>query len=187
MTVQGFHVFDSPIGPLTLAWSADGVTHLRLTAGDLEASRCSAQTRFGCAEGEPTAAAAAVRDGVLRMLAGEQVSFTDAPFDFGDAPAFDEAVWRAFARIPPGRTATYGEIAAQIGAPGEQRRVGHALGRNPIAVATPCHRVLGADGKPGGFSAPGGIETKLRLLNLERRLFGAGDGLFDDLPLAVRR
>lgn len=127
-----------------------------------------------------------MRDDVLRMLGGEPVLFTDAPFDFAGAPAFDQAVWREIARVPPGRTATYGEIAGRIRAPGEQRRVGQALGRNPIAVATPCHRVLGADGKPGGFSAPGGVATKLALLNLEARLFGAPDDLFGGLPLAVR-
>lgn len=186
MSPLGFHVFDSPVGVLTVAWSAAGVVRLRLPDGDAEAARYRARQRLGCEEAPPSPEAARVRDGVVRLLAGEPVSFTDAPFDFGDAPAFDQAVWRAIAGISPGRTATYGEIALAIDAPGEQRRVGQALGRNSIAIATPCHRVLGADGKPGGFSAPGGVDTKLKLLNLERRLFGGG-GLFDDLPLAVRR
>ena len=87
----------------------------------------------------------------------------------------------------PGQTLTYGEIAKRLGDPLHARAVGEALGRNPFAIVVPCHRVLAAGGKLGGFSANGGVVTKLRLLEIKGAQIGQeGPGLFDDLPLAVR-
>ena len=88
--------------------------------------------------------------------------------------------------IPPGQTLTYGEIADRLGDRRPAREVGQALGRNPFPIVVPCHRVLAADGRTGGFSAPGGVETKLRMLAIERAQPGGAPALFDDLPLAVR-
>jgi O-6-methylguanine DNA methyltransferase len=83
-------------------------------------------------------------------------------------PAFCRKVWKACAGIPKGQTRTYGWIARRIGHPGAARAVGQALARNPFAPAVPCHRVVGADGSMTGFSAPGGIRAKRRLLEAER-------------------
>jgi methylated-DNA-[protein]-cysteine S-methyltransferase len=82
-------------------------------------------------------------------------------------PEFDRLVYAATRRIPRGATRTYGEIAVEIGDPEAARAVGAALGRNPFPIVVPCHRVLAADGRPGGFSAHGGVRTKMRMLEIE--------------------
>lgn len=82
---------------------------------------------------------------------------------------FQQAVWRACMSIPPGETRSYGWIARRIGRPGAARAVGSALGKNPFAPTVPCHRVISSDGSLGGFSAPGGLKTKARLLAAEKR------------------
>ena len=84
-------------------------------------------------------------------------------------PAFYQRVWKECARIPRGRTLTYGELANRLGKPGAARAVGQALGANPFAPVVPCHRVVAANGL-GGFSAPGGLKAKIRLLKKERAL-----------------
>ena len=90
-----------------------------------------------------------------------------AVLDMASVPAFDRRVYEVARTIPPGSTLTYGEIATRLGDVGEARRVGRALGRNPFAIVVPCHRVVAAGGKLGGFSASGSIVTKLRLLTIE--------------------
>jgi methylated-DNA-[protein]-cysteine S-methyltransferase len=99
--------------------------------------------------------------------------------DMEGISAFHQRVYVRARAIPPGRTITYGELAADIGAPDAARAVGQALGLNPFAPIVPCHRILAAASRSGGFSAPGGIDTKLRMLLIERAAFGA-PGLFDD-------
>ncbi len=92
-------------------------------------------------------------------------------------------------QIPPGETLTYGEVAARIGEPGAARAVGTALGQNPFPIVVPCHRVLAANGRTGGFSARGGVATKMRMLSIERARTGSAPTLFDalgGLPLAAR-
>jgi O-6-methylguanine DNA methyltransferase len=97
-------------------------------------------------------------------------------------------VYQLARSIPPGKTLSYGEVASRIGSPGAARAVGQALGKNPFAIVVPCHRVLAAGGKPGGFSANGGVDTKLKMLRIEqaqRSLFD-GDGQLDfDPALAI--
>lgn len=85
-------------------------------------------------------------------------------------PPFSQSVWRACAEIPRGETRTYGWIAERIGKPAAARAVGRALGANPLAPVIPCHRVIRADGQMGGYSGPGGIKTKFRLIVLERNM-----------------
>ena len=87
--------------------------------------------------------------------------------------------------IPPGATLSYGDIAARLGAPGEARAVGQALGQNPFPLVVPCHRVLAAGGKVGGSSANGGIATKLRLLSIEGARTSSAPTLFENLPLVA--
>jgi O-6-methylguanine DNA methyltransferase len=84
-------------------------------------------------------------------------------------PLFYQKVWRACAEIPAGKTMTYGELARKIGAPGAARAVGQALGKNPFAPVVPCHRVIRADGSMGGYSGPGGVRTKIRMLKKEAK------------------
>lgn len=90
------------------------------------------------------------------------------PLDLGGATDFEKKVWRAARKIPSGEVITYGELARQIGQQGAARAVGRALGRNPVPIAVPCHRIVGANGRLTGFSAPGGVELKARLISHER-------------------
>ena len=157
MAAQAFALFDSPIGSCGIAWNAKGIAGFHLPLATAQATRLRLQQRW----------AGAVIDRVLALLAGEAIDLSDIPVDLDDAPEFHRKVYEVARTIPPGRTMTYGEIAKRLGVPHESREVGQALGRNPIAIIVPCHRVLGADGKMGGFSASGGVATKRRILEIE--------------------
>jgi len=100
-------------------------------------------------------------------------------------PDFNRRVYHVARTIPPGSTLSYGEVAARLGDRNLARDVAQALGQNPFPIIVPCHRVMAAGGKTGGFSAPGGVRTKLRLLSIERAQPG-GPTLFAELPLATR-
>ena len=121
-------------------------------------------------EAEPPPAIAAIVARIAAFLGGAPDDFSDLPYDFGQVSAFEAAVYREALAIPAGATATYGAIAAKLGDIGHSRAVGQALGHNPWPIVVPCHRVTGADGKMGGFSAPGGRATKLKLLEIEGAL-----------------
>ena len=117
---------------------------------------------------------ACARDDIIALLAGEPRDLADIPLDMSEVPPFHQRVYAVARAIPPGATFTYGEIAARIGEPGAARAVGQALGRNPFPPIVPCHRVLAAGGRTGGFSARGGVATKMRMLTIEgARLAGA--------------
>jgi methylated-DNA-[protein]-cysteine S-methyltransferase len=119
-----------------------------------------------------------------RHLGGEAQDLSQLPLDLGVLGLFQRAVYEAVRTLRPGETATYGEIAARLGKPGASRAVGQALGKNPFLVAVPCHRVLAKGGAPGGFSAPGGVVTKQRLLALEGVTIAVDHGLPFD-PIAA--
>jgi methylated-DNA-[protein]-cysteine S-methyltransferase len=104
---------------------------------------------------------------VQRLLRGEARDLSTVSLDMNRVPEFDRRVYDEARTIPPGETLTYGEIATRLGDPGLSRAVGQALGRNPFTIIVPCHRVLAAGGRSGGFSAVGGVETKRRLLEIE--------------------
>ena len=168
MTAQGFTLFDSPIGTCGLAWSSRGIVGLQLPEKTADATRKRVQRRWPDAvESEPPAGVGRAIERVLGLLKGEAADLTDIPLDLEAAPEFHRKVYKVARTIPPGRTMTYGEIARRLGVPHESREVGQALGRNPVAIIVPCHRVLGADGKMGGFSATGGVSTKRRMLEIE--------------------
>ena len=106
-------------------------------------------------------------EGIVALLTGEARDLTDVPLDLESVPTFHQRVYEVARLIKPGTTLSYGEVATRVGEPDSARAVGQALGRNPIPIIVPCHRVLAADGGTGGFSAPGGTATKLRLLAIE--------------------
>jgi methylated-DNA-[protein]-cysteine S-methyltransferase len=114
---------------------------------------------------EEVAGAAAMR----RWLEGDPSALASVPVDLGGAPPFAGRVYRALRKVPPGRTLTYGALARRAGSPGAARAVGRAMATNPLAPFVPCHRVVGADGGLTGFSAPGGVPLKARLLAAEAR------------------
>jgi methylated-DNA-[protein]-cysteine S-methyltransferase len=122
-------------------------------------------------------AAAIVR--IQALLAGTRDDLADLPLELEGVPEFHRRVYAVARAIPPGEVLTYGEVARRLGEPGAARAVGQALGKNPFAPVVPCHRVLAAGGRSGGFSAEGGADTKLRMLEIERARFGPQPGLFD--------
>ncbi len=125
-------------------------------------------------------------EGIVALLRGEPRDLTGVAIDNSRTPEFNAKVYAITRAIPPGRTITYGEIATQLGDKLLARDVGQALGENPCPLVMPCHRVVAANGKPGGFSAAGGVVTKLKLLSIEGAQPG-GPTLFDHLPLTARR
>ncbi len=179
---KGFALFETPIGTCGIAWGPRGIMGLQLPETAAQATRNRMQRRWaGASETTPPARVQRAIERVLALLAGGAVDLGDIPLDLEAAPDFHRKVYEVARTIPPGQTMTYGEIAKRLGAPHESREVGQALGRNPVAIIVPCHRVLGADGKMGGFSANGGVATKRRILEIEgASAVGAGP-LFDRL------
>ena len=171
MTPSGFALFDTAIGRCGVAWSARGLTGVLLPdATDEIAARRFARRVPGIAAAPPTEAAAEAMARIAAFLAGTPDDFATLLLDEQGVGAFELAVYRETRAIPAGSTSTYGAVATALGDISESRRVGQALGRNPWPIVVPCHRVTGADGWMGGFSAPGGRSTKLKLLELEGAL-----------------
>jgi len=177
---QGFCVFDTPIGPCALAWGERGVIGVQLPEGNREATRTRMRRRFpGAAETQPPASMQSIIVRVAALLSGQPDPLLDVPLDMAGVSSFHQRVYGITRAIPPGRTLTYGEVADKLGEPGAARAVGQALGHNPFAPIVPCHRVLAARTGGGGFSAEGGVATKLRMLQIERAQLGPQPGLFD--------
>lgn len=178
MDPPGFAFFDTGLGRCAIVWSAAGIVGLQLPEASDETAMWRLARRFpGAAQAAPTQAIAAAIARIQASLDGAADDLASLALDESDAGEFDRAVYREARAIPAGATSTYGAIAARLGDPALARAVGQSLGRNPWPIVVPCHRVTGADGKMGGFSAPGGRATKRRLLELEGAL-GA-----DSLPL----
>ncbi|MGV9414269.1 methylated-DNA--[protein]-cysteine S-methyltransferase [Nocardia sp. NPDC003693] len=164
-------LFDTAIGTCALAWSPAGVFRFALPEPDPAAVRKYILRRhrvFDVREAEPTPEIAGIIEKVRAHLAGELDDLSWIPLDTSPINDFDNAVYAITRAIPPGHTLTYGEVANRIGAPGGAQAVGQSLGRNPIPLIIPCHRVLAADNALTGFSAPGGVSTKQTLLEIER-------------------
>jgi methylated-DNA-[protein]-cysteine S-methyltransferase len=164
----GYTIIDTAIGPVGLAWSADGVCRVALPERDRD--RMEARFAAGLQDaspGEPPAAIAPVVSLIKRYARGETVNFSAVPVDLDGADLFRRAIYRAARALQFGETTTYGGLADAAGHPGKAREAGEALGRNPVPIIVPCHRVVAAGGKIGGFSAPGGSSTKEKLLALE--------------------
>lgn len=133
------------------------------------ATRTRMLKRFAPArECHPTPRVERVISDIVRLLGGIAVDLTWIDLDMSGIPEFRSRVYRVARGIPAGSTMSYGEIAARLGQPTEARLVGEALAKNPFPIVVPCHRVLASDGRLGGFSAAGGVMTKLRLLSIER-------------------
>src|SRR6266850_1892224 len=140
MAEHGFALFATPIGRCAIVWGERGIVAVRLP------------------------------ERIVALLQGQAIDLSSIALDLDGVPAFDREVYGLARSIPCGSTTTYGEIAARLNERGSARDVGVALARNPFAIVVPCHRVLAAGGKAGGFSAMGGLKKKLRLLMIERAL-----------------
>jgi methylated-DNA-[protein]-cysteine S-methyltransferase len=188
MTAVSFAIFETAIGACGIAWNEHGIAAVQLPEASEQKTQARLQRRFpGAREAPPTPEVQGAIDGIVALLRGEAIDLTAVVLDIEELPAFNRRVYDVARAIPPGATLSYGEIAAKLGEPPQAARdVGQALGQNPIPIIVPCHRVLAANGKPGGFSASGGVTTKLRLLTIEGAKTSDEPSLFESLPLASR-
>jgi methylated-DNA-[protein]-cysteine S-methyltransferase len=168
VTPAGYRLFDTAIGACAIAWSDRGICGLQLPEASPDATHARMRRRFRAVEQPFSPHAAHAVDAIRAMLDGAADDLTAIALDMREVPPFNQRVYALARRIPPGRTSTYGDIAARLGSRGLSRAVGQALGRNPFAIIVPCHRVVSADGALRGFSAHGGLALKQKLLELER-------------------
>ncbi|MDB5653411.1 MAG: cysteine methyltransferase [Tardiphaga sp.] len=180
MTPVKFTLFDTAIGRCALAWAERGIVAVQLPHSDEQQTRVRLRQRYAHLEEVPpsTAVQAAV-DRIVTLLEGRPADLSVIDLDLDDCPEFNRHVYAIARSIPPGATLTYGDIAKQLGGVELSRNVGTALGQNPCPIVVPCHRVLAAGGKPGGFSANGGVVTKLKMLAIEGALVNYTPSLFD--------
>ena len=175
----GFCLFHTAIGPCGIAWTQDALAAVQLPEADEVGTRRRLLRYTGEApEAPPPDFVRAAIARIQALLRGAHDDLSDLPLDLHGVPPFHRKVYEVTRAIPPGEVLTYGEVARRIGEPGAARAVGQALGRNPFAPVIPCHRVRAAGGRPGGFSAEGGADTKLRMLEIEKARFDGEPGLF---------
>jgi methylated-DNA-[protein]-cysteine S-methyltransferase len=180
MTDHCFAMFDTAIGRCGIAWGERGINAVQLPMSSEDKTRARIRQRYGdLAEAPPTAEVQRAIDGIVELLAGKPNDLSDVVLDLDGVPEFNRGVYDIARTIPPGKTMTYGDIAKRLGGVDLARDVGQALGRNPCPIVVPCHRVLAAGGKPGGFSANGGVATKLKMLAIEGAVVNHTPNLFE--------
>ncbi|QRM28438.1 methylated-DNA--[protein]-cysteine S-methyltransferase [Microvirga sp. VF16] len=174
-----YTLFETPIGFCGLAWNERGVIGFQLPEDDVSRTRGRIAKRFpGICEAVASPTIQGIIADVTALLHGEARDLSDVQLDMDGVSDFDRRVYEVARSIPPGRVLTYGEVASRLGID-NARAIGQSLGRNPFAIIVPCHRVVAADGKLGGFSANGGATTKRRLLAIEGARRDESPTLFD--------
>src|SRR3546814_5118693 len=166
LTMHRYAIFETTGGFCGIAWNDVGITRFQLpTAHESSTERLFLRRLADAERGTPPAHIAGAIATVKRYFAGERVDFSHLVLDLGDQDEFFKQIYSAARRIGWGHTTTYGTLARELGAgPEAARDVGQAMAKNPVALIIPCHRVLAAGGKLGGFSAPGGGMSKPRML-----------------------
>ena len=169
MTTQHYSIFKTAAGFCGIGWNEIGITRFHLPERDPDKTERSMQRRAPDATpGTPPPAVAATVEAAKRYFAGEQVDFSAVKLDLSGVDALFGSIYAATRELGYGQTSTYGTLAKQLGhGPEVAKDVGQAMAKNPVPLIIPCHRVLAAGGKPGGFSAPGGVTTKMRMLDME--------------------
>jgi methylated-DNA-[protein]-cysteine S-methyltransferase len=177
-----FTLFDTAIGRCSIAWNESGVVATQLPEGGDDRARARLERSFpGVVQTDPPAHVAAAIARIVALLAGGKGDdLTDIVLDMTRLPDFNRSVYAIARAIPPGATMTYGDIAKRLGGRELARDVGQALGKNPFPIIVPCHRVLAAGDRPGGFSARGGTTTKLKMLAIEGAYVNHTPSLFGD-------
>jgi methylated-DNA-[protein]-cysteine S-methyltransferase len=186
MSAQAFALFDTAIGACGIAWNARGVVGVQLPERHDRATRDRLRRRFpDASEAVPPPDIQQAIDGIVALLHGEARDLSFITLDMDGISPLRQSIYAVLRNIPAGATLSYGEIATRLGDGSDARDVGEAMGKNPFPIIVPCHRVVAAGGRLGGFSAAGGVTTKLRLLNIEGALVGEAPTLFDSLPLSA--
>jgi methylated-DNA-[protein]-cysteine S-methyltransferase len=180
MTQYRFTLFDTEIGRCGVVWGDHGIHAVQLPMGSEEKTRGRLRQRYReITEAVPSAEVQSAIDGMTELMAGKPKDLSGIVLDLDGVPDFHRSVYDIARTIPPGKTMTYGDIAKRIGGVELSRDVGQALGQNPCPIVVPCHRVLAAGDKPGGFSANGGVVTKLKMLEIEGAIVNYTPSLFD--------
>jgi methylated-DNA-[protein]-cysteine S-methyltransferase len=172
-----YALIETAIGTFGIAWTELGVARVALPGRDRIGTEMWI-SREPAEPGFPEGSMATLFDRIKHYAAGEPEDFTDVPLDLTGIPDFNRQAYAELLKIGYGKTTTYGAIARTIGDVSMSRAVGQAMGANPIPLIIPCHRVLGADGKTGGFSSPGGVTAKMRMLALEHAASPTGQYAF---------
>ena len=164
---MNYHLFDTKLGVAGIAWSEDGITRFRLPDPDRATAEKDLKAKGKATEPPPQIASVVAE--AKRYFAGERIDFSAITLDLKNVDPFRRTIYDALRKVGFGETVTYGELAKRAGAnePQAAQDVGVAMARNPVPLIIPCHRVLAAGGKLGGFSAPGRTEAKQRMLALE--------------------
>lgn len=184
---EHYCLFDTDFGTCGIAWTEHGLARLQLPEADGAATERRLRARAGSTRSNaPPAGPARAIEQVRRYAAGANVDFSGVTLDLGGVAPFQRRIYEATRRVGWGQTSTYGALAREVGVPGAARAVGQAMGHNPVPIIIPCHRVLAAGGKVGGFSAFGGAIAKQRLLALEGVHLGSGTPLLPGLLPAGR-
>ena len=182
MTAAQFALFDTAIGRCGVAWGSRGIAAVQLPqTSETQTRRRLAQRCSALTEATPTNDVRDAIDAMTALLAGKPADLSVIALDLDTSPTFNRHVYGVTRTIPRGATLSYGDIAKRLGGVGLSRDVGRALGQNPCPIIVPCHRVLAAGGKPGGFSANGGVITKLKMLAIEGAAVNHTPSLFDAL------
>ena len=168
-TAHHYLIFETASGFCGIAWSNAGITRFQLPTRSAEAvERILLRRLSGAAPGAPTPEVVEAVAAAKRYFEGEATDFSGFTLDLNDQDALFKQIYAAARQVGWGRTTTYGTLAKELGAgPEAARDVGQAMAKNPVPLIIPCHRVLAAGGKVGGFSAPGGSAAKIRMLELE--------------------
>ena len=175
-------VFDTALGPVGLVWSERGLIRLQLPEDDRRATeRRLRGNANNIAETKPDAEIGGVVASLQRYMAGERIDFSRVKLDLTGIGAFHRSIYESTRAVAWGKTTTYGALAKLAGSLEAARAVGQAMGRNPVPIIIPCHRVLASGGKIGGFSAFGGAVTKARLLAMEGVVLDDGAPLLPGL------
>ncbi len=178
--MSAFALFETAIGTCGIAWSDRGLVGVQLPEPSTNETRARLRRRYpGASEAPPPPEVRSAIGVIAAHLRGEAADVSGIGLDMNGIPEFHRRVYEVARAIPSGATLSYGEVAARLGEPSASREVGQALGRNPFPIVVPCHRVLAAGGRTGGFSAPGGVATKLRLLAIEGARANGIPTLFD--------
>ena len=180
MAAYGFALFDTEIGRCAIAWGGRGVAGVQLPEAHERATRARVLRRFpGAHEAPPPPDVRRAVEGISALIRGEASDLSAVALDMDGLPPFQRRVYEVARGILPGTTLSYGDLAARLGEREAARAVGQALARNPFAIVVPCHRVVAAGGRIGGFSANGDVTTKLRLLSIESAQASGASTLFD--------
>jgi methylated-DNA-[protein]-cysteine S-methyltransferase len=172
-----YTLIDTALGTFGLAWTEIGVARVALPGPDRARTEVWI-SRDPAEPGFPDGQLAGLPERIRRYAEGERIDFSDVPLDLGRIAEFNRLCYAELLKIGYGETTTYGAIARTLGDVAQSRAVGQAMGANPIPLIIPCHRVLAADGRTGGFSSPGGVTAKMQMLALEHAASPTGQYAF---------